>query len=217
MKPDQFWTSQDGQILTVKNRDDRTVALTLAFWPRFPAELDFFKSRLAELKFTERSSLARIGIEMLVRGPLRLEGNRLELEVDAFVFDQSFPHASYWKKLLRSGSPVGRLFHAPAAAKLSTGEIWDAIRANRLKLPNTISIDREGRVFLTPHQVSYTLTPKLQRLNFERIVSGNAGRAFLDKIQVRHDSSPLTIPPRSGILTSCSMYLKEHFVVLNQG
>ncbi len=217
MKPDQFWTSQDGQILTVKNRDDRTVALTLAFWPRFPAELDFFKSRLAELKFTERSSLARIGIEMLVRGPLRLEGNRLELEVDAFIFDQSFPHASYWKKLLRSGSPVGRLFHAPAAAKLSTGEIWDAIRANRLKLPNTISIDREGRVFLTPHQVSYTLTPKLQRLNFERIVSGNAGRAFLDKIQVRHDSSPLTIPPRSGILTSCSMYLKEHFVVLNQG
>jgi hypothetical protein len=27
----------------------------------------------------------------------------------------------------------------------------------------------------------------------------------------------LTIPPRSGILTSCSMYLKEHFVVLNRG
>jgi len=48
-------------------------------------------------------------------------------------------------------------------------------------------------------------------------VSGNAGRAFLDKVQLRHDSSPLTIAPHSGILTSCSMYLKEHFIVLNQG
>src|SRR5664279_536776 len=68
MNADQFWTSLDGQILTVKNKDERTVALTLAFWPRNPAELDFLKSRLAELHFTERSSLARIGIEMLTHG-----------------------------------------------------------------------------------------------------------------------------------------------------
>jgi predicted Rossmann-fold nucleotide-binding protein len=217
MSSDQFWTSQDGQILTVKNKDERTVALTLAFWPRHPAELEFLRTHLADLKFTERSSLARIGIEMLTHGPARVEGNRLELEADAFIYDPSFPNASYWKKLLRSGSPVGRLYYAPAAAKLTTGEIWDAVKNNLLKLPNTISIDRAGRVYLTPHQVSYTLNPKLQRLNFERIVSGNAGRSFLDKVQVRHEAAPLTIPPHSGILTSCSMYLKEHFVVLNQG
>jgi predicted Rossmann-fold nucleotide-binding protein len=217
MSPDQFWTSQDGQILTVKNKDDRTVALTLAFWPRQPAELEFAKAHLSDLKFTERSSLARIGIEMLTHGSARLEGNRLELEADAFIFDPSFPNAPYWKKLLRSGSPVGRLYYAPIAAKLSTAQIWEAVKTNLLKLPNTISIDRAGRVYLTPHQVSYTLNPKLQRLNFEQIVSGNAGRSFLDKVQVRHEAAPLTILPNSGILTSCSMYLKEHFVVLNQG
>src|SRR3954470_15010096 len=66
MNPDQFWTSQDGQILTVKNKDERAVALTLAFWPRNPTEFDFLKAHLAALKFTERSSLARIGIEMLL-------------------------------------------------------------------------------------------------------------------------------------------------------
>jgi len=217
MISDQFWTGQDGQILTVKNKDDRTVSLTLAFWSRHPAELDFLKAHLAELKFTERSSLARIGIEMIVHGAPRIEGSRLELDAEAFIYDPSFPNASYWKKLLRSGAPVGRLFYAPASAKLATGDIWDAIKDNRIKLPNTISIDRLGRVFLTPHQVSYTLNAKLQRANFERIVSGNAGRSYLDRVQVRHDASPLTIPPHSGILTSCSMYLKEHFVVLNQG
>src|SRR5690606_12514374 len=95
MNPDQFWTSQDGQILTVKNKDERTVALTLAFWPRNPAQLDFIKTCAAELQFSERSSLARIGIEMLIHGTPRVEGNRLELEADAFIFDRSFPHASY--------------------------------------------------------------------------------------------------------------------------
>ncbi len=80
MSPDQFWTSQDGQILTVKNKDERTVSLTLAFWPRNPIEFEFIKNHLPELKFTERSSLARIGIEMLTHGSVRLEGNRFELD-----------------------------------------------------------------------------------------------------------------------------------------
>jgi hypothetical protein len=217
MTPDQFWTSLDGQILSVKNKDERSTTLTLAFWPRHPAELESLKSVLPELKFTERSSLARIGIEMLLQGPPVIEGNRLVLTADAFIYDASFPNAAYWKKLLRPGAPVGRLFYAPAAAKLSTAEIWAAIQANDLKLPNTISIDSRGRVFLTPHQVSYTLSPKLTRLNFENVVAGHAGRGFLDKVQLRHDASPLTVAPHSGVLTSCSMYLKEHYVVLNQG
>jgi len=217
MTPDQFWTSQDGQILTVKNKDQRSTTLTLAFWHRNPAELESLKSLLPELKFTERSSLARIGIEMLLQGPPVIEGNRLILTADAFIYDASFPNAAYWKKLLRPGAPVGRLFYAPVAAKLSTAEIWAAIQANDLKLPNTISIDSRGRVFLTPHQVSYTLSPKLTRLNFENVVAGLAGRGFLDKVQLRHDASPLTVAPHSGVLTSCSMYLKEHYVVLNQG
>jgi predicted Rossmann-fold nucleotide-binding protein len=217
MNPEQFWTSQDGQILTVKNKDDRTVALTLAFWPRHPAEFEYLKTNLASLRFSERSSLARIGIEMLIHGSPHVEGNRLELSADAFIYDTSFPNAPYWKKLLRVGAPVGRLFHAPAAAKLATSEIWAAIKNNDIKLPNTISIDSRGCVFFTPHPLSYTLNPKLQRLSFERIVSGNAGRNFLDKVQVRHEANPLHIPPHSGILTSCSMYLKEHFILLNPG
>jgi predicted Rossmann-fold nucleotide-binding protein len=217
MTPDQFWTSQDGQVLTVKNRDARTVALTLAFWPRHPEELAFMAAQLGALRFTERSSLARIGLEMLLKGKAKLDGGRVVLEAEAFIYDGSFPNAPFWKKLLRPGVPVGRLFYAPAAAKLTTAEIWAAIQANTIKLPNTISIDRLGRVFLTPHQVSYTLSPKMSRLNFERIVSGDASRGFLDKLQVRHDAAPLTILPQSGVLTSCSMYLKEHFVVLNPG
>src|SRR5688572_31833110 len=176
MNLDQFWTSQDGQILTVKNKDDHTVTLTLGLWPRHPAEFDFLKANLSVLKFSERSSMARIGIEMLTHGQPRVEGNRLELEADAFIYDASFPNASYWKKLMRVGSPIGRLFHAPTAAKLSTGEIWDALKENRIKLPNTISIDSLGRVFLTPHQLSYTLSQRLQRSEERRVGKGGRSR-----------------------------------------
>jgi len=217
MIPEQFWTSQDGQILGVRNKDDRTVALTLAFWPRHPNEFDYMQARLADLQFTERSTLARIGIEMIAKEAPRIDRGRLVLEAEAFLFDESFPNAPYWKKLLRLGAPVGRLYHAPASAKLSTAEIWDAIKENRIKLPDTISIDRMGRVYITPHQVYYTLNPRLPRSSFERLVSGIAGRSFLDKAQVRHEVSPLQIGPRSGTLTSCSLFLKEHYVVLNQG
>ncbi len=217
MHPDHFWTSQDGQILTIKNKDARTISLTLAFWPRTPVELEFLSNRLAQLNFTERSTLARIGIEMTVKGPALLDGGRIVMAAEAFLFDDSFPNAPYWKKLLRPGVPVGRLYYAPESAKLTTAEIWDAVQTNRLKLPNTISIDRLGRVFLTPHHVHYTLNSRLKQPDFERLVSGEAGRAYLDKVQVRVDTNLLTIPPRSGVLTSCSMYLKEHYVLLNRG
>lgn len=217
MHPAHFWTSPDGQILTVKNKDERSVRLTLAFWPRQPAELEALRPLLPRLRFSLRSSLARIGLEVTLTGPIRVEGGRLELDAEAFLYDPSFPHAAYWKKLLRVGAPAGRLYHAPSEAKLTTAEIWDALKANQIKLPNTISIDSQGRVYLTPHQVAYTLNPKLQRDDLERVVAGVLGRSFLDRVQVRREAAPLAIAPRAGILTSCSMYLKEHYVVLNQG
>ena len=217
-RTDQFWTSLDGQILTVRpGASERTASLTIAFWPRNPAEFDFMKAHLADLHFTERSTLARIGLEIMRATPLAIDGNRIVFDATTFLFDHSFPNAPYWKKLLRSGTPIGRLFHAPETAKLTSTQIWDALAANTLKLPNTISIDRNGSVFLTPHPVCYTLNPRLQRPDFELLVSGDAGRSYLDKVQVRHETPILTIPPRSGVLTSCSMYLKEHYVFLNRG
>jgi len=61
------------------------------------------------------------------------------------------------------------------------------------------------------------LKANLERETLARLVTGQASRNLLDKVQMRHPASPLTIPPHAGVLTSCSMYLKEHYVVLNQG
>jgi predicted Rossmann-fold nucleotide-binding protein len=217
MHPDQFWNSQDGLILTLRKNPNRSLALTLSFRPRSPAEAEFMQAHLAQLHFSERSSLARIGIEMVTHGVPVWENGRAVIAADAFLFDRVFPNAPYFDKMLRPGAPCGRLFHAPEAAKLSSDEIWRALKDNRIKLPSSISIDRRGRVFINPHRVTYTLNPNVTRLQLERVVSGDQNRAFLDTVQIRHEAETLVIPPRSGILTSCSMYLKEHYVVLNRG
>src|SRR4051812_18590734 len=103
MNENQFWHSTDGQILTVKVKSPDRVALSLAFWPRHPAEMEFLKAHLATVRFTERSSLARIGIEMIVKDGPKVDGNRILLTVEAFLYDHSFPNASFWQKLLRPG------------------------------------------------------------------------------------------------------------------
>jgi predicted Rossmann-fold nucleotide-binding protein len=217
MNPHAFWTSGDGHVLSLRRKDSRSLVLTLAFSPRTPAEWDFMRLQAPGLRFTERSTLARIGIETITHGVPHADKKRLLQEAEVFLFDDNFPNASFWQQLFRPGVPVGRLFHAPKEARLTSTQIWSAIQTNRIKLPNTISIDRDGQVFLTPHPITYTLNPRLTRPAFERLVFGDAGRGFLDKVQIRHEGTPITVAPRSGILTSCSMYLKEHYVVLNPG
>lgn len=216
MTDDNFWSSQDGLIHSLKKAGGK-LALVLAFKPRGPAELEFMRKHVGELHFTERSSLARIGIEMATTKRPWIDNGKVFVGVDAFIYDSSFPSSPYFQKMLRPGTAAGRLFYAPEAAKLSSGQIWSAIQDHRIKLPSGVSIDRFGRVFITPHCVRYTLNPEVTRLQFERVVSGEQTRSFLDKIQIRSEMETLTIAPRSGILTSCSMYLKDHYVVLNRG
>ena len=59
------------------------------------------------------------------------------------------------------------------------------------------------------------MQPASTRLRYD--IDPRVNLVLIDKVQVRHDVATLAIPPHSGILTSCSMYLKEHYVVLNPG
>lgn len=212
-----FWISADGTLLEAREVDEHKLALTLAFRMRSPGERAFVEARLPDIQFSERSTLARIGIEVIATGQARLEGDRILMDAEAFMLGPNFPCATYFKTILKPGIPVGRLFHAPVENRLTTDEIWAALKENRIKLPNTIAIDRYGRVSFTPHKVEYTIPSKILPLDHERLVKGDLGRGFIDKTQVRRDVEMVSIPAGTGILTSCSIYLQEHYVVLNRG
>ncbi len=50
-----------------------------------------------------------------------------------------------------------------------------------------------------------------------RVIGGLHPRSYLDKVQVREEIEVVNLPPKSGLLTSISMYLKDHYVILNRG
>jgi predicted Rossmann-fold nucleotide-binding protein len=217
MKPTPFWISPDGVIVSTRAKSELSLELTVAFKLRERVDMEFARSHARSLQFSERSTLARIGIEVFSPQPPRVQRDVITLQCEAFVYDRRFPSAACFHELMRPGLAVGRMFHAPEQNKLSSNEIWQALRENRIKLPNTLSIDRFGRVFLTPHHVKYTLPQTLAAGDLRRVLTGDLPRTFLDKVQVREEPDVVAIEAHSGILTSCSMYLQDHFVVLNRG
>jgi len=218
MNNETFWISDDGVITTAKeSKGSNLLELTITFRLKDKAEIETARSRLKKIQFSERSSLARIGLEIIATRPPRLNRDRLILDCEAFLYDSSFPCAPYYKELLKPGTQAGRLFYAPESQKLSSDEIWRALESNLIKLPDTTSIDRFGRVFLTPHKVRYTLPDTVSKRDHLLLTEGYYPRSFLDKTQIRKDIEVVDIPPNSGLLTSCSVYLKDHYVVLNRG
>ena len=188
MDNESFWMSDDGVITSVKSRPkSKILDLTITFRLNGKAEIEWARSRLKKIQFTERSSLARIGLEIASMRPPSLNRDRLILPCEAFLYDSSFPCASYYKELLKPDTSAGRLFYAPESQKLSADEIWQALDKNLIKLPNTTSIDRFGRVFLTPHKVRYTLPQTISKLDHFRLIEGYYPRSFLDKVQIRTD------------------------------
>ncbi len=217
MKPNTFWISPDGVIVAARAKSELALELTVSFKLRHRADFEHARAHAKALQFSERSTVARIGVEVFSPQPPRVQRDTITLQCEAFVYDQHFPSAKCFHELMRPGLAVGRLFHAPEQNKLTSTEIWQALRENQLKLPNTLSIDRFGHVFLTPHRLRYTLPATLAATDLLRVLRGDLPRTFLDKVQVREDMDIVSIGPHSGILTSCSMYLQDHFVVLNRG
>lgn len=217
MQPDTFWISQDGVILSQREKDAHTLELEIAFETRDNDELAFLRNHLHQLQFSERSRLARTGIELSTTGKIEVEDQRLVATAEAFVIDESFPTFPCFRNLLKPGIAVGRLFYSPEAAMLTSTEIWEAIRNNQIKLPNTISIDRFGKVYFTPHRRVYTLPTDVSELDLLYLVTGERPRSYLDKLQSAREVENLSVLPGAGLLTSCSMYLPHHYVVLRRG
>lgn len=218
MNRETFWISEDGIVTTVKEKPkSKLLELTVTFRLRDSEEVQFVADHLESIHFSERSTLARIGLEIAASQAPRLNRDRLILQCEAFLYDSTFPCATYYRELLKPGTAAGRLFYAPESQKLTSDEIWQALESNLIKLPETTSIDRFGSVFLTPHKVRYTLSDSLSKQDHLRLIQGYHPRSFLDKVQRREDIEVVELPPHSGLLTSCSMYLKDHYVVLNRG
>jgi hypothetical protein len=124
MNTDSFWISGDGEVLSQGDKNNTVIDLTIGFKTRNAAELEFLSRHLDQLQFTERSRLARAGIEIFTVGPVRLEGDILVANAEAFVIDKSFPTFNCFRNLLKPGIAIGRLCYATESDQISSAQVW---------------------------------------------------------------------------------------------
>jgi predicted Rossmann-fold nucleotide-binding protein len=203
----------DGRILAVDAASGRGLRVEVGF-PVPGAFRDLVKGREDEIVFAARSRIARLGINVAPTTALTWEAGQLHLAAEVTANVSAYDIEDLLPDVLLPGVRVGRLVFCPDELRLSSEEIDRALLDNELQLPAAYSIDHEGKFRIRPEGHIYGLSEKITRASLTAIVSRADGKDLLNRIQVRRPVDRIVLPPHDGVITSCSMFLHTHFVVL---
>jgi predicted Rossmann-fold nucleotide-binding protein len=181
--------------------------------------VDEFKHRPEHIVFSERSRIARLGIQIKCDPPDAdsLQGDMITLTLVASAVIPGYPGLDEFKDFFTLGLPVGRLVFCDPEALLSSDEVLAAIERAELKLPESTTISSDGSILIAPHKVVCRFREPLDRETLGRILLREDGRELLNRYQVRNAMPSVAVAPGEGVVTTCSMYLNEHYVVLQSG
>ena len=143
-----------------------------------------------------------------------LAGSEVTLKLVATSVIPGYPSLEELRDFLACGLPVGRLVFCDPEALLSSDEVLAAIERSELKLPASTTISSDGRIIIAPHKVVCSLKEPLNKEIFGQILLREDGRQLLNRYQVRNAVPAVFIAPGEGVVTTCSMYLNDHYVVL---
>lgn len=210
------WTtpeSADGTLVSVRDAQNGTLCAEVEFRLQ-PEFRELAQGRLDQLIFASRSRLARLGIEVLPTSPLTLDGGCLRMSVELHTTVSEYGVAPHLPRIAVPGLPVGRLVWCPPGEALSAEEVKAAIDDRLLQLPKGFSLASDGSLVIRPHSVTYGLSRPLGHDDIMSIVFREDGRALLSMVQSPREVTTLEVPPRDGIITSCSMFLHRHYMIL---
>ena len=139
----------------------------------------------------------------------------IDLEASSVI--PGYPTLEALKEFFTTGLPVGRLVFCNPDNLLSSEEVLAAIERSVLKLPASTTVSSDGSILISPHKVVCRLKHGLDKDTIGRILQKDNGREILNLYQVQEPVQALTIPPGEGVVTTCSMYLNEHYVALQSG
>jgi predicted Rossmann-fold nucleotide-binding protein len=210
--------SDDGIIVRVLRADRRKIVFETAFGLR-GSLAGLLKEQPEHLLFSERSRIARLGVQ-IESAPVveaRVADGQAVLTLEASSVIPGYPSLNELRDFFSPGLPVGRLVYCDPGALLSSDEVLEAVEASVLKLPASAAISSDGSIVIAPHKIACRLKEPLAKDVLGRILLREDGREVLNRYQVRHPVPAVTIAPGEGLVTTCSMYLNEHFVVLQSG
>ena len=210
--------SEDGVITRVLKAGRRRIVFETAFGLRRPiAEL--LRDQPGYILFSERSRIARLGvqIESMPISEARLSNGQAVLTLEASSVIPGYPGLDELRDFFNPGLPVGRLVYCDPEALLTSEEVLNAVERSVIKLPASTSISSDGSIVIAPHKIACRLKEPLTKDLLGRILLREDGRELLNRHQVRDPVPAVAIAPGEGLVTTCSMYLNEHFVVLQSG
>ena len=210
--------SEDGLITEVLDRNDRSITFKAAFG--LSDELiESLKYQPEHIVFSERSRIARLGIQINCDpiGTDALDGNQVSLNLTAAAVIPGYPGLNEINDFFSLGLPVGRLVFCDPDALLTSDEVLAAIERAELKLPESTTISSDGSIVIAPHKVVCKFREPLDKKTLSRILLRKNGRELLNRYQVRQAVPSVNIAAGEGVVTTCSMYLNDHFVVLQSG
>jgi len=210
--------SEDGVISRVLDVNSQSMTFETTF--ELSEELiDQLKDQPEHIVFSERSRIARLGIQIKCDPPTAdsLKGNTITLTQVASAVIAGYAGLEELKDLFTLGLPVGRLVFCDPEALLSSDEVLEAIDRSELKLPASTTISSDGSIVIAPHKVVCRFKEPLDKKTLSRILLRKDGRELLNRYQVQEAVHSVTVAPGEGVVTTCSMYLNEHFVILQSG
>ncbi|UCF92641.1 MAG: LOG family protein [Desulfobacterales bacterium] len=210
--------SDDGVIISVLDANQEMITFQTAFG--LSAQLiDHLKHQPEDIVFSERSRIARLGVQIKCEPPsaANLEGDTVTLTLRASSLIPGYPAIEELREFFSLGLPVGRLVFCDPEALLTSDEVLEAIERAELKLPASTAISSDGSIVIAPHKVVCRLREKLTQETLGRILLRGDGRELLNRYQVPHVVPAVNIAAGQGVITTCSMYLNEHYVVLQSG
>jgi hypothetical protein len=210
--------SEDGVISRVLHTGRRKIVFETTFGMDGDIA-QLLRDQPEVILFSERSRIARLGIQ-IESAPIseaRLHDGQAVLTLEASSVIPGYPGLDELRDFFSPGLPVGRLVYCDPEALLSSEEVLDAVERSVLKLPASAAISSDGSIVIAPHKIACRLKEPLTKDLLGRILLREDGRELLNRFQVRHPVPAVTIAPGEGLVTTCSMYLNEHFVVLQSG
>jgi predicted Rossmann-fold nucleotide-binding protein len=177
------------------------------------------KEQPEQFVFSERSRIARLGIQITGAPPTidKLEGHQLVMTQTASAVIPGYPALDRLASYFAQGLPVGRMVFCDPESLLSSEEVMAAVERAELKLPASTAISSDGSIVIAPHKVVCTLREDTSVQTFGRILLREDGREMLNRYQINQSVPNVIIPPGQGVITTCSMYLNDHYVVLQSG
>ncbi len=210
--------SEDGVISKVLDVNARSMTFQTTFG--LSQELiEQLKDQPEHIVFSERSRIARLGVQIKCDPPGEdsLEGNKAILTLVATPVIPGYPGLDQLKDFFTLGLPVGRLVFCDPQALLTSDEVLEAIENAELKLPASTTISSDGSIVIAPHKLICQFKEPLNKDVLGRILLREDGRELLNRYQERTAVPSVTIAAGEGVVTTCSMYLNEHYVVLQSG